>query len=206
MNTMKNIIVAISFMVALLLQQSALAADKDATARMQFMIRQITAEKNQLAAENQKKLVEKLALEQEMKSLQKKYDALVKNAENKKTAMSGKIKDLRDGLSAERQAHQETMGQLSEMASEKGRLFNIATEQIHAIDLCVSNNKKLYELNREILGQYENKGVWGAITQAEPITGLSQVQIENLVDDYQYKLDDLRVEIKEADTQVSLGQ
>ena len=53
--------------MSLLMQSDVMAADKEAMARAQYMIRQITAEKNQLAAENKKLLVA-------MKELEKKYE------------------------------------------------------------------------------------------------------------------------------------
>ena len=189
----------LSMFLSLLMQSNVLAADKEAMARAQYMIRQITAEKNQLTVNNQKLLAEKKELEKKLESLQKK-------SESKKTAMSGKIKGIRKQLKQERNQHAETRDKLDLISSENDRLFNLALEQTHTIDICVSNNKKLYEVNKEILGQYEDKGIWNVITQAEPVMGLTRVQIENFVDDYQYRLDDLRVEPKDNNKQASLIQ
>ena len=61
--------------------------------------------------------------------------------------------------------------------------------------VCANHNVKLYSTNRELLSQYEEKGVWSALKQQEPMTGLSQVQIENMIQNYRDIIDDLQVEV-----------
>ena len=179
-------------------------ANNDAVARAQYMLRQLSAEKVKLTAENQNLLAEKKDLEANLKSIEKKYNKLTKKSEKKSSAMSGRIVKLKDKLNEEIAEHKNTTLRLNAVTNEKERIFNIASEQIASIDLCVANNKQLYTINRELLGQYEEKGVWGALSQAEPVTGLKQVEIENLIDDYQYHLDDLRVESTHSELQSEL--
>jgi len=177
--------------------QPALAAD-EALARAQFMLRQMSAEKNQLAAENRALASEKQELQGKLAELEKKYHKLAKNSENSSTALSERIDSLQQKLKQEAQAHGEASGSLQQMTDEKNRLFSIARKQTDVIDLCVANNRKLYAIDQQLLGKYEEKGVWSALIQDEPFTGMKQVEIENLVDDYQYRLDDLRVEVPET--------
>ena len=187
-------------LAALLSPLQIASASNDAMAKAQYMIRQLNAEKNRVTSENQKLLAEKAELEKKFASLQKKYDKLSSNSRNNSKSMSTKIAGLSDELKTERDAHQETAKQLAAMTGEKDRVFHIAVDQTHAIDQCVSNNHKLYDINQALLGKYENKGIWSVISQDEPFTGLKQVEIENLVDDYQYRLDDLRVVEKKNET------
>jgi hypothetical protein len=51
----------------------------------------------------------------------------------------------------------------------------------------------LYKLNLELVDRYQNKALWQALTEAEPFTGISSVHLENIADDYRYKLEDLQV-------------
>lgn len=179
--------------VLMLITKPVMAVENDAMAKAQYMLRQVAAEKNQIAAEKQQLLAENKQLSQDLEELKKKYDKLINKSEKAESSMKGRMSEMNQQYRDEVSAHNETRKQLADIAREKDRLLNTAMEQTQSIDLCVSNNKKLYEINQELLGKYEHKGIWSVISQKEPFTGLSQVQIENLVDDYQYRLDDLRV-------------
>jgi len=169
-------------------------ANDEALSRAQYMIRQMNAELNQLKSTHQSLLAEKTAKEKDYDALQKKYDKLQVKSDKNKKSMRGKVVEIKQQYRDEVGEHTETRKSLSAMTQEKNKLFKIATEQTQAIDRCVGNNKKLFDINLELLSAYEKKGVWDSVTQAEPFSGLSQVQVENLVDDYQYNLEDLRVE------------
>jgi chromosome segregation ATPase len=158
------------------------------------MIRQMNAELNQLKSEKQALLTEKQKLTKSQKKLNKKYDRLEKKSNKNKSSMKGLISDVREKYKSEVADHNVTRDQLKAMVLDKNRILGVANRQLQAVNTCVLNNKKLYEINQAVLGKYENKGFWDSVTQAEPFSGLSQVEIENLVDDYQYQLDDLRVE------------
>ncbi len=183
----------VAVMALFLMLTTPAMANDDAMARAQYMLRQMNAEMVQLKATQQTLLAEKDALQKDFDQLQNKYEKLTSKSSANKQAMNDKVSELKQKYTEMVEQNNETRKQLSEVTQEKNRLYTVATEQTQAIDLCVNNNKKLYGINRELLGKYENKGVLDSLTQAEPFSRLSQVQIENLVDDYQYKLDDLRV-------------
>jgi DNA repair exonuclease SbcCD ATPase subunit len=192
---MKNTIVEFSllFMLCVLAIPSA-HANNEALAKAQFMLRQAAAEKSKLTAENQKLIAENAALAKRVAELEARYEKQKSSSAKKSAAQSQRYETTLKQLNEERDAHRETSTRLKQLSQEQQRVVGIAKHQVEAIELCVNNNRKLYDINRELLGQYEEKGVWGALTQAEPFTGLKQVEIENLVDDYQYRLDDLRVD------------
>lgn len=192
---MKNTIVEFSllFMLCVLAIPSA-QANNEALAKAQFMLRQAAAEKSKLTAENQKLAAENATLSKRIAELEARYEKQKSSSAKKSAAQSQRYETTLKQLSEERDAHRETSAKLKQLGQEQQRVVGIAKHQVEAIELCVNNNRKLYDINRELLGQYEEKGVWGALTQAEPFTGLKQVEIENLVDDYQYRLDDLRVD------------
>ena len=169
-------------------------ANDDAIARAQYMLRQMNAEMVQLKASQQSLLAEKESLQKDFDQLQNKYEKLTSKSSKKQQAMSDQVSELKQKYIEIVEQHNEARKQLSEATQENDRLYAVASEQTKSIDLCVNNNKKLYEINHELLVKYENKGVWDSMTQAEPFSGLTPAQIENLVDDYQYRLDDLRVD------------
>ncbi|MDQ1363112.1 MAG: hypothetical protein QG652_972 [Pseudomonadota bacterium] len=172
-------------LACLMLAQPAHAAD-EAIARAQFMIRQISAERDQLQTD-------KAALQAQLDELQKKHESL----ENKSSKTSGDMKQqftqLREQYEGERKSHETTRTTLAATVAEKNRLADIAAGQSQSLELCIGNNKKLYDVTRTMLGEYETKSMWDSLVQAEPFTGMTRIEVENLVDDMQYKIDDLRV-------------
>ncbi|MFX9634859.1 hypothetical protein ABNJ30_20120, partial [Acinetobacter baumannii] len=53
---------------------------------------------------------------------------------------------------------------------------------------CEAKNEKLYEYGQAILQKYQHKGVWDALKQKEPVTGIGEVQVDNVVQEYRDKL------------------
>jgi chromosome segregation ATPase len=53
---------------------------------------------------------------------------------------------------------------------------------------CEAKNLKLYEYSSELVQRYQKKGVWAALTQKEPVFGIKEVGIENVMQEYQEKL------------------
>ena len=62
-----------------------------------------------------------------------------------------------------------------------------------AFDKCAEDNLQLYEINGEILNRYEHVGWFTKATAAEPFTKITRTRIENLVDEYRVRAEQLRV-------------
>jgi nitrate/nitrite-specific signal transduction histidine kinase len=170
----------------MLVMQPLHAAPDEAMARAQFMIRQVTAERDQLKTD-------KAGLEKQLAELQKKYDAMESKGSKTSGDMKQQFTQLRDLYDSERKAHEESRAAMASLLAEKNHVTDIARDSNQGLEMCIANNRKLYDLNQNLLSKYENKGVWDSLVQAEPFTGMSQIEIENMIDDAQYKLDDLRV-------------
>jgi len=186
-------ILKVIFMCFVVLSAVPAQANKEALVKAQFMLRQMNAELNQLRASKQKLLAEKSQLEKDNSRLQKKYDKLNQKSAKIKTTLKGKSSELKKIYKDEILAHTQTRNQLAQLRDEKKEIIVIANQQIQKIELCAANNKKLFDINQKILVKFEDKGVWDSMVQAEPFSQLSQVEIENMVDDYQYNMDNLRV-------------
>jgi septal ring factor EnvC (AmiA/AmiB activator) len=174
-----------------LAQDANANAQKNAMAKAQFMLKQATAEKAEL--------------QQQATALQQQVDKLTRElAATQTDASAGKQKmqaAFNDTIEQWRQRDAKQTGQLEELrahlkaqAEQSAALAEKLQAQTGNFNVCYGNNKQLLELNREILARYENKGVFDALRQQEPFTGLKQVEVENLVQDYRYKLDDLTVD------------
>lgn len=164
---------------------------KTALAKAQYMLRQISTEKTNLEKEISLLKTEKNELQKEIE----KY-----KAENtKKQAEVNKQLSALEGLSKESHELQnnieDTKEKYSLLQNENQRLLDRLATQTENFDICYKNNKTLYSVNQEILGQYENKGFWDALSQKEPLTAVGKVKVENLIQDYQYKMQDLEVKL-----------
>ena len=164
-------------------------ADKalqNALAKAQFMLRQANAEK--------------VALQKEKNDLQKEFDNYKKDMEQEVKAKERGNKKLNSQIEGVKEKYVELHNQFIELrdryvasVKEIQVLNNNLQNEKDNFQLCYENNQKLFDVNQEILGKYEHKGFWDVVNQSEPVLGLKQVEIENLVQDYQYKNEDLLV-------------
>ncbi len=180
--------------VTLLFAAPTHAQDANAQRALQkaeFMLRQATNEKAQLQTQ--------------VDTLKQQVDKLTHAlAETKTAADSGKQKMQREYGSAIEQWKQHdtqlgdelsaTKQQLVEQTGQRKMLEAQLQKQTQNFSICYDNNKKLYDINSQLLGRYENKGLVDVLEQKEPFTGIKQVEVENLVQDYRYQLDGLKVQ------------
>jgi hypothetical protein len=62
-------------------------------------------------------------------------------------------------------------------------------EQVRLVTSCTDKNERLVKLSAELLSRWQDKGVMDALKQREPLLGLGDVQMFNLVQDYRDKTD-----------------
>jgi len=60
-------------------------------------------------------------------------------------------------------------------------------EQVRMVTACTDKNERLVKLGAELLSRWQDKGVMDALKQREPLLGLGDVQMFNLVQDYRDK-------------------
>jgi hypothetical protein len=84
----------------------------------------------------------------------------------------------------------ETRRTLEQTQGEARGLEAVKTRRERELALCEDNNRKLYELGRELMVLYERQGVGDVLARREPFTGLRQVEVENLMEAYRDKLDE----------------
>lgn len=73
--------------------------------------------------------------------------------------------------------------------AELDRAQSVIGQRDREVAACETKNLKLYEYNVELLGRYQGKSFFDTLKQKEPLTGLKNVAIENLLEEYRDKLD-----------------
>jgi len=179
---MQAVVFGICFSV---LSPSVLAENK-ALERAQFMLRQLNSQKVQLEKQN-------VGLKAEIETLKKASAKQLKKAKagNKKLGMAGKKKDkyilkLKDKL-------RETLIALRKSEKERLQANNIGQSLDSELKQCVDNNHSLVLMNDKLVDNYTKKGCWDAILQDEPFTGINQVKVENILQEYRFENEDLKV-------------
>lgn len=87
----------------------------------------------------------------------------------------------------------ETVQTLKDTETDRAKTRKELAERNAAFDGCAVNNLKLYEINREILDRYEHVGLFTKASAAEPFTKITRTRLENLVDEYRARAEELRV-------------
>lgn len=73
--------------------------------------------------------------------------------------------------------------------AELDRAQSVIGQRDREVTVCEAKNLKLYEYNVQLLGRYQGKGFLDVLRQKEPITGMKNVEIENLLEEYRDKID-----------------
>lgn len=80
------------------------------------------------------------------------------------------------------------------LLSHKDELDIMLKETTYNLERCEKHNKELAGIVNELVVKYRDKGVVDSIAQKEPFTGLKQVEMEKLIQEYQDKIDDHQLE------------
>lgn len=202
MSTLRILLVSLSLAGGMPAAFADDAGSQKALQKAQFMLRQVTSEKADLQTQidEQKKQVDSLTKElatakSKSSDLQQQHQEKLSNTvaqwKQHDEKQSEQLSTLRDQLKSESRARLKLEDGL------KAQTNNFST--------CYTNNQKLYAVNRELLDLYRRKGIVDTLKQKEPFTGLKEVEVENLIQDYQYQLDDLKIKTTETDISLKPG-
>ena len=179
-----------------------------ADARVMQQLQQVTAEKSKLQAENTdlkhqlddlKKKLEKTSSEQS--TLQQRAKAL-ELAASRESASTQQNNDALEKSRAQLQElvtkFRETAQTLREVETDRNEVKSQLSSRDREFKTCVDRNAGLYFLGEEMLDRLEHKGVWASIRESEPFTQIAKTRLENLVDDYRGRIEELRIDRKAA--------
>lgn len=162
-----------------------------ALAKAQYMLKQASTEK--LAAE-QKASQLQAELDQLKKSSDQKIQQLQANEQQGNAQLAGKVDTMKIRYVALQEKYAQLKQEYVKVARTGQQQDSALKTQQDNFQLCLKNNRALYDINQEILGNYQDKGFWEVMQDKEPFTGFKSVKVENLIQDYQYKNEDLLLE------------
>jgi chaperonin cofactor prefoldin len=195
-----------SVVILLLAGGGALAQTErsgNADARVMQQLQQLTGERQALQSENTKL---KQEIEQLKKDLQKASAGTAALESRARVAEVNASRGLQSGKQAEEQLER-ARGQLQELVAKfretAQTLRDVETDrdtikgQLGAkqreVGTCIDRNAGLYNLNAEVLERMANRGFWSTLSEREPFTRLKRTELENLIEDYKYRADELRI-------------
>lgn len=150
-------------------------AQLDAASAGMRRVQQSAAERARLAADAQK----------ELDALRSDHTTLQADTERLKTELQAR-NDALEALRKEQAGLQRSLAQrntgYAELEARHGT-------QAQGLQTCIANNQALHGLGRELLQRWLDKGVLETTAQVEPLFQFKRVQLENLSQGYQDKLD-----------------
>lgn len=158
-----------------------------ALSKAQFMLKQVTTEKAAVEQELAK-------LKAEFAQFKKSSESQLQAREQGATRLAGNVTEMKDRYQQLADKYQQLQIAHRNMVLAGKESERKLEQQQQNFQLCFDNNKKLFDINQELLGNYENKGVWDVLQEKEPFTGFSTVKLETLIQEYQYKNEDLRLD------------
>lgn len=180
--------------------------------RLVQQLQQLTAEKSKLQLDNdalKKELEELKAKTTQASAEQVRLQQRTRELELA-SARQARASGNEEALEKSRTQLQELVGRYRELAqtlkdveTERDTLRSGQATQQGQLSACVNKNAQMYILADELLGQMGNQGLWSAFKSREPFLQLSRTRLENLAEDYRYRIDELRVTDKSAATTVS---
>jgi chromosome segregation ATPase len=203
---MKHRRVGLLFLAAVLVAGAADAQqsrDDGGAARLQAMVQTLTNDKTQLQADNKKLKTELDAANAELKKLRDDKAALERKVGQSETSLSqvnatntrneatlAQQRTRMDELIAE---FKKTAESLKATEIEGNNLKSKLDSRDRAFNQCVANNQKLFETGNDVLNKFEDRGRWAAARTREPFTQNKRVQMQNMIDEYRWALEDQKL-------------
>lgn len=173
------------------------------SARIVQQLQQVTAEKSKLQQDNEalKKELEGLKAKTAQASAeQAKLQQRARELELASSRLQNKTSGNDEALEKSRAQLQELITKFRETAQtlkdveiERDSLRTTQSAKERELAACVDKNAQMYLLSNEVLDRMENRGMWSTLAEKEPFTKLSRIRLENLVDDYRYRVDELKL-------------
>lgn len=174
-------------------------ADQAALQQLQAMAQQAKAERDTLQADNDKLKEELTSAKKDMARLSSEKKALQQRLDNTEGSLDrfkgahtqtiDRLRETQERMDKLVEKYKELVATFREMETQKASLQDTANTQSAQLDDCAKHNVALYKLDLELLAKYRDKGVWDALKQSEPVTGLSQVAVESMIEQYRIRLD-----------------
>lgn len=192
-------------LLAVAVPTAAQAQSTDAQARLRDLLRQTTLELRDAQSQN----VELRAKIDELNAQRAATTASASRTNIDTSALrraQNEAEQLRAALADSRRAIEERDQELAQWKQAYGQAEQLARTRdadakqldelqrtlVTTVNDCERDNAQLVDLAEEVLDSYRNKGVWDAMRDAEPLTGIHRVQLETLAQKYHARILELQ--------------
>lgn len=173
-------------------------------ARAMQELQQLAAERTALQADNAKlkdqtadlkKKLDKASAESEAASARANQleAAAARGAESSKQANEA-LEKARAQMQELIAHFRETALDLKTVESDRNLLRGRLETRDREYNTCVEHNVGLYDVGRDALDRLDRQGFWTKVRESEPFTQLARARLDNWIDDYRQRLQDLRLE------------
>jgi chromosome segregation ATPase len=133
------------------------------------------------------------ALSQQLKSDKESAEKTIADLNAKNAQQEADIAQLKDALAKWKESQKQAVDLATAKEAQRAKLAadNILLQR--RTDDYRAKNLALFKVGNEILDRYDRFGLGDALTAREPFVGLTKVKFQNLVQDYQDKLDDQKI-------------
>jgi chromosome segregation ATPase len=173
------------------------AANNAALMQAQRQVQEATAEREKLVqqvAELEKKLkASEAGRDKAEKQLHAKESSLDKFKDSN-SGMADMLKTMKTRMEELIGKYREVTQQLKDTEQGKAEAESTLAQKDAELKRHVENNLKLYAVSLDVLEKYEDKGVWDALFQQEPVTQIKRAEIESIAEDYRIELEKLKAQ------------
>jgi len=175
-------------------------ANKDSAAilKLQAMVKTLTDERDGAKAETAKLVTDlellkkdKAASDQAQAQLSSELAAQKSNAEQVRARLDETHARLLEVIEKHKQVSANKAELEETLSAEKNNFTQLSSKQKATevqLATCGEHNVKLIKAAHELLDRYEHKGTWATLFKEEPVLQFKSVEMENIVQDYQDKI------------------
>ena len=174
-------------------------------AQLVQQLQQLGSERTALQAENARIKKELAEMTRERDALQAgraaldqrarvSESAVARSAQDRATAEDEAVK-LKERMQELVAKFRETAQTLKDVEMERATFKQSLATRDTELTECINRNAALYKLNGEVLTRLEGQGMWSRLASAEPFTKLKRVELENLIEDYEYRAEEHRAAV-----------
>lgn len=169
---------------------------KRAQARLETRNRELQAALEEAEAEKSGCMSDLKSARNEKENCFKKIESVQTQCSEESTKIADlerRIEKLTQEMTALNSAHQGEIEALNaEMDSQSADLNKSLRISERNLDRCENDNAKLYLVAEELLERYKTIGSGKAFMYSEQFTQIKKVELEHLLQEYRYKVEDLR--------------
>lgn len=169
--------------------------DNGAVLKLQGMVKSLTTERDAAKAETTKLTAELEQLKKDHSKATLAAESAKEQLDNELTLQKNTTTEVKDRLEKTNTRLLEVIEKYKQLNQSKADLNNELNQEKakyqatdEQLNICTSHNIKLLEAGKDLLEHYQNKGTVSALFQEEPILQFNNVEMENIMQEYEDKI------------------